>query len=503
MTDTQSPKWHMRLDKNGALVSADAPLLQLHIDAGGSDNGILALPELLTMADHCQRLQMTLTRAVPVRRNTGNLRLWCRFEPDSKGVSITVEDWRELAADDAPKSQAKTADIKPTATTPDTKQEMPKSETPENIGTGEAVEAVESNDAAKNSDGKLRGQDPIIATDGFVRLDKDQRIIEMDAPRQLSYQPDAKDWKGCYWLDYFSVHGDVDFDVHETMMPWRYIQNKALQFPGDKSYWAVEIFPHLDDDRTIMGYRLLLNRTGAPVPKELLGGKPLLDKNRLDRLFGQQIGPALRQPIGRIIANAESIGSRLQGPLRTDYANYASDIASAGRHLLGLIDDLADMEAIESAGFSAAQEEVDLSEMGSRAAGLLAVKARDKNIIIKEIAAKDSALAIGEFRRVLQILLNLIGNAINYSPPQSTIWINAGRSGDMAYIAITDEGAGIDEHEKDKLFNKWERLGRSGDGGSGLGLYISKRLALAMHGDLTVRNSTGKGAQFTLTLPLA
>lgn len=61
MTDTQSPKWHMRLDKNGALVSADAPLLQLHIDAGGSDNGILALPELLTMADHCQRLQMTLT----------------------------------------------------------------------------------------------------------------------------------------------------------------------------------------------------------------------------------------------------------------------------------------------------------------------------------------------------------------------------------------------------------------------------------------------------------
>lgn len=160
MTDTQSPKWHMRLDKNGALVSADAPLLQLHIDAGGSDNGILALPELLTMADHCQRLQMTLTRAVPVRRNTGNLRLWCRFEPDSKGVSITVEDWRELAADDAPKSQAKTADIKPTATTPDTKQEMPKSETPENIGTGEAVEAVESNDAAKNSDGKLRGARP-------------------------------------------------------------------------------------------------------------------------------------------------------------------------------------------------------------------------------------------------------------------------------------------------------------------------------------------------------
>ncbi|NCQ63508.1 MAG: ATP-binding protein, partial [Alphaproteobacteria bacterium] len=109
--------------------------------------------------------------------------------------------------------------------------------------------------------------------------------------------------------------------------------------------------------------------------------------------------------------------------------------------------------------------------------------------------------ATAEFRRVLQVLLNLVGNAIRYSPEGSTITIGLDSDGRKASVSVTDEGPGLDAEAQRIVFNKFERLGRSGSGGSGLGLYISKRLAQAMGGDLTIRSKPGEGATFTLTVP--
>ncbi|QYU69781.1 ATP-binding protein [Leptolyngbya sp. 15MV] len=110
-------------------------------------------------------------------------------------------------------------------------------------------------------------------------------------------------------------------------------------------------------------------------------------------------------------------------------------------------------------------------------------------------------LAIGEFRRVLQVLLNLIGNAISYSPEGSTVTVRVRRKKEMARISVEDEGPGLSAQQQAAVFDKFERLGRGGDGGSGLGLYISRRLALAMGGTLQVRSKPGEGARFTLALP--
>ena len=102
---------------------------------------------------------------------------------------------------------------------------------------------------------------------------------------------------------------------------------------------------------------------------------------------------------------------------------------------------------------------------------------------------------------MLQILLNLLGNAIRYSPEGSTIWIRVEPDGDRARIVVADQGEGLSEQQQARVFEKFERLGRSGDGGSGLGLYISRRLARAMDGDLTLESAPGQGARFTLELP--
>ena len=109
--------------------------------------------------------------------------------------------------------------------------------------------------------------------------------------------------------------------------------------------------------------------------------------------------------------------------------------------------------------------------------------------------------AIAEFRRVLQVLLNLIGNAIRYTGEGSTVRVTLERAADRARIIVADEGLGLSPEEQARIFDKFERLGRSGDGGSGLGLYISRRLARAMGGELSVESTKGAGARFVLEVP--
>ncbi len=101
----------------------------------------------------------------------------------------------------------------------------------------------------------------------------------------------------------------------------------------------------------------------------------------------------------------------------------------------------------------------------------------------------------------MQIVLNLLGNAIRYSPDGSQIWLRVETDGSRSRVIVADQGEGLTEEEQARAFSKFERLGRSGDGGSGLGLFISRHLADTMHGSLTVESAKGQGARFTLDLP--
>jgi signal transduction histidine kinase len=233
-----------------------------------------------------------------------------------------------------------------------------------------------------------------------------------------------------------------------------------------------------------------------PVPAAVTPGKPIFST-----AIGREIAPVLRQPIARIIANAETIRTQLAGPLANEYSNYAADIAAAGEHLLALLDDLVALEVVEDDQFTTAPDHIDLADLARRAAGILGVRARERGIIVDAPKPDETAPAIGEFRRVLQILLNLLGNAIRYSPEGSEVWLRVEQVGDRAQVVVADQGQGLSKSDQARLFDKFERLGRSGDGGSGLGLYISRRLARAMGGDLTVDSAPGQGARFTLDLP--
>lgn len=434
----------VRLDREGRLLAGSDEILALHAALDGEPGGLLAIPALLDLARHGLRLGMRLSRPVTVAGPDAIIDLWCDCTPGSEGIDITVTSWREQPLPAAP---VHAPGIAPLPRNP---------------------EAI------------------------HIRTDAAGRILAVETALVL-----GSDWRPERSM--LKPLGSLMTDANGVaVISAASIDGQRVRLSGDDRDWLVR----LETADLQAGTRLVLTQAPPPFDEETPPlPPPLFDGERLAHMFGTQIGPALRQPIGRIIANAETIGGRLEGPLRADYANYASDIASAGRHLLALVDDLADLEAIEATGFSAVREPVDLADMARRAAGLLALKAADRSIRIDKPAEDETLPAIGEFRRVLQVLLNLLGNAINYAPDGSMIWLRLDDGPDWASVTVADQGPGLSEEDQQRLFNKWERLGRSGDGGSGLGLYISRRLALAMEGNLAVESAPGQGARFTLILP--
>jgi signal transduction histidine kinase len=222
----------------------------------------------------------------------------------------------------------------------------------------------------------------------------------------------------------------------------------------------------------------------------------------MDGALAQQLETAMRAALDRIVARADAIAAQGEGPLRRDYVEYAGDIARAGRHLLGLVEGLADAQAIEAPGFAVLDEAIDLAELARQAAGLLAVRAADRGVRIDRPGVDETIMARGDYQRVLQILVNLLSNAVRYSPPGAMIWIRSETDTDTAIIVVADQGKGIAPADHARVFEKFERVDPTEPGGSGLGLYISRRLARAMGGNLTLDSAPGQGARFVLTLPV-
>jgi signal transduction histidine kinase len=213
-------------------------------------------------------------------------------------------------------------------------------------------------------------------------------------------------------------------------------------------------------------------------------------------IFDPALDEALRSPLDRIISAAERIVDRSEGPLRSDYAAYAGDIAAAGRHLLSVIKSMTEQEAARVEGT------VDLADAVGEAIQLVETRAEERSIQFELVGIEEPLPANGEPRGVVQILVNLLGNAVRHSPEGGTIAVVGERRGDKVAMAVADEGPGIAEADHERIFERYERVGDT-PGGSGLGLAISRRLARSMGGDIELQSAPGEGARFTLVLPAA
>lgn len=433
------------IGRDGHLLRADEALAMLHARAGGEPDGIIACPALFSLSQLVTKLQMRLARAVIVSDGAENVELWTEAEPDGDKVRINILSWRQLPAREA------TDDTRTARNTDETGDiQLYFDPALRLVGTYGPVAGLISGDAFGANAGA------VIA-----------HILGRLAPRYV-----AKIQQLNILEEQIVTLGDG-----RNMLFSGY---PAFSLQGEPSGYICQL-RQINEAQAVVTQAEPMSRSGA--------------------IFGKNLAPVLRQPLSRIIANAETIGGELLGPIRENYATYARDIANAARHLAALVDDLGDLEAVERADFSTAKDNIELGDVARRVAGLLALKAADHSISIIVPDEKTQVPATAEFRRVLQIMLNLVTNAIRYAPDGSVVLVQTTQGADFAEITVIDQGAGIAADDRERIFEKFERLGRTGDGGSGLGLYISRRLARAMGGDLTVANAQGGGAAFTLRLP--
>lgn len=430
-----------RLDKSGRLIAADPELEALQREAGSAIGQALALPQVAAVAHLARKLGTAVARPAIAASSDHDIEFWVNAKPEGDEIALSLEGWTVRPAA-APRlatllgggSEAAAATSRHEWTTDEELRIISLSpDLAELLG----VDIAEASGAALTR---------------IVRLEEDE-LGEMPLVNALAARRSFRGQRarsrsddGCVVL----LSGDVVTAADGGFAGFR----GTAQIEGD-------------------------TQSSAPARSTA---------------FDLALEEVLRSPLDRIIESAERIVDRSDGPLRSDYASYGTDIASAARHLLSVLRAMSEEPA-------QADQTVDLAALTGEAVVMLDSTAEERSVRI-EIEGGDPLPARGQERAVIQILVNLISNAIRYSPEHGVVHLAFARTAGTASVSVSDEGPGIAPSDQQRIFERFERA-HSKEGGTGLGLAISRRLARSMGGDVTLDSAPGEGARFTLTLPAA
>ena len=431
-----------RVDRDGRLVAADPALERLQVEAGSGLGRALALPQLAALARAAASLGVALSRNVLAADGHHDLELYVRAEPQDNDVILTIERWvaRPMA--------------------------------PPRLALVETVDDDERRATARtifefDVDAALNLIDVSLALAGLLGIEPSAALGRpLTSLFRLIEEADGS-------MPFFAaVATRTAFDGQRANP--RDIEGAELVIDAD---------PLFDDHGRFAGFHATIRRDGDP------------DGADQYVVFEESLDEALRSPLARIILAADHIVERGDGPLRSDYANYASDIAAAGRHLLSVIRAMGQ-------GDASASNRIDLEQLAHDAVGLVQPQADLRGIVIALGKVDAPCAAAGEAHAVVQILVNILGNAVRHSPDGASIELVFEQDKDECRVTIADHGLGIAPADQQRIFERYERVGSAPDG-SGLGLAIARRLARSMGGDIRLDSAPGQGARFTLVLPAA
>jgi two-component system cell cycle sensor histidine kinase PleC len=227
--------------------------------------------------------------------------------------------------------------------------------------------------------------------------------------------------------------------------------------------------------------------------------------NQAKSEFLANMSHELRTPLNAIIGFSELMEQALFGPLGSDrYEEYASDINSSGKYLLGVINDILDMSKIEAGQFSMDREEIDLCPLIRETVRVVSLQAAEKAITV-ETRIADAMTLFADRRAVKQIVINLLSNAVKFTGQGGHITVRARNASGALTLTIEDNGCGIPKSALSKLGRPFEQVQNQfskNHAGSGLGLAISRSLAELHGGALKIRSTEGSGTIVSVRIPL-
>jgi PAS domain S-box-containing protein len=229
--------------------------------------------------------------------------------------------------------------------------------------------------------------------------------------------------------------------------------------------------------------------------------------NRLKSEFLANVSHELRTPLHALVGFADLLEDELTGSLNADQADCVREIGAASDHLLALINDLLDLSKLESSNVSFQIETLHLESLLESSLSLVRHRAEAQGITLGLSIAPGLETVMGGSRQLKQVMLNLLSNAVQFTPANGTIRVTAqpgtGLYADTLEIAVHDSGVGIASDELEQIFEPFAQASSALEKhkGFGLGLTLTKRLVELHGGSIGVSSEPGSGSTFTVRLP--
>jgi len=229
----------------------------------------------------------------------------------------------------------------------------------------------------------------------------------------------------------------------------------------------------------------------------------LVAANRHKSEFLANMSHELRTPLTAVIGFSEMLLRKVFGGLTEKQAEYLRDIRGSGHHLLALIDDILDLSKIEAGRIELVAAPFDLRGAIDQAVILVRERAGRRRIRLSAAVAAEIGEWSGDVRKVKQVLINLLTNAVKFTPEGGSVTVGASLQSGIVVISVRDTGIGIPAEERESIFDAFRQARSDGrpQEGTGLGLTLARRLVELHGGRLWVESEVGSGSTFTFTLP--
>ena len=359
-----------------------------------------------------------------------------------------------------------------------------------------------------------------LASDGFWEMGPDLRFtwvsttLPQDGQDKKVLEETMRLAIGKHRWDMAADADDTDkWVAHQADLnarrPFRNFTYRARMMDGTTRMMCLNGDPMFDATGEFIGYRGTV-REGAADDRPPPEGPPAEPVNAADKtkiLFLAGVSHELRTPLTSIIGFAEIIADEIHGPVGNAlYAQYARDIVHCGEVVLVLINDIVDLARHQIAGVLPLEEHlVDPASVIDACRRIMKGKASQGRIDLRIATDPQLPHFLADGRRVTQLLLNLLANAVEFTPDGGTVVVDAGVGADGGiYFRVSDTGPGIDETEVSRVFEPFgqgQSLRQRGLGGYGLGLPMAKTLAELHGGAIHLRSHPGDGTTITVAFP--
>jgi len=212
----------------------------------------------------------------------------------------------------------------------------------------------------------------------------------------------------------------------------------------------------------------------------------------------------LRTPLNAIIGFSEVLTERMFGELNEKQEEYLKDIYTSGQHLLSLINDILDLSKIEAGRMELELTDFDLPQAIDNALTLVRERAGRRGIALHPSVEEHLGEIRGDERKVKQVLLNLLSNALKFTPEGGRIDLRAAVGDGMVEVSVADTGVGIAPEDQEAVFEEFRQVGTADKKveGTGLGLALSRKFIELHGGRIWVKSQVGTGSTFTFTIPV-